>query len=145
MHWALSATVILPKSIKLLGSNSSFVRTLFCYWFSHSFPWNNHSSPLLKNNCYSKWKCVLFSRLLTHSTKTTLGGDDRKETCRGCLLEAEWDFSQEWAASSGTGCHSPSLLTVWTLCVHIVLSYIFYFVLEWSTWIKWCSFWNIVG
>lgn len=53
-------------------------------------------------------------------------------------------FSGMNTAGSGAGRRSPSPLPLSTLCVDIVVSYMFYFMLEWSTWIKWCLFWKIV-
>lgn len=64
----------------------------------------------------------------THSTRTILKkGDNKNETCCGCLLETEWEFSQEWAQLAVAPVLTLPPHPLQTLCVDTVVSYLFFF------------------
>lgn len=90
----------------------------------------------------SQQHCVIYCYVLslTHLTSTLLKKVDNWNVSFGNWVGI---FSGMNTASGGTR-HSPSKSLVSTLCEDILVSYMFYFMLELSTWIKWCSFWKIL-
>lgn len=98
---------------------------------------NNHTVTTLSTVHY-----VLQWIILYPFNNNCVKKADWSEACCVCLLETEWDFSQEWAQLAAVQVVTLPPHRLYELCVDKVVSYMFYFVLEWSTWIKWCSFWK---